>query len=91
MGFRRYVVRYWEEEPGVGRVKRLEVLGGQPPKARPTLGGVLVFQEQQRGDLHIMSRVLVKDVAVEEQDPRYEDWHRVGTWEPEENANNGGE
>lgn len=81
MGRPRYVVRYWAAEPGVGRVKRLEVLGGEPPQAKDTLGGVLAFREQERGDMHIISRALVKDVAVEQSD-RYGTWHRVGTWEP---------
>lgn len=80
MGRPRYVVRYWASEPGQGRVRRLVVLAGDPPTVSDALGGVLSFREQQRGDQHVISLALVKDIVIEQAD-RYGDWHQIGNLE----------
>jgi len=75
MGFRRTVVRHRTEG---GTIVRKVVRHGRDITSADLLDSpVIVFENQETGDIELISRSLVVEIFVEEENPRYQTFRRL--------------
>ena len=78
MSFVRKVVKYRDSE---GRKHREVVKHASPNVSTRNLKGitdVVSFESQKDGTIHIIQKSLVDEIVLEEEDPKYCTYHKIG-------------